>query len=566
VNTSEILDGRYRITRRVGIGGMGEVYHAERTRLGDDVAIKFMRSDANDGPRRERFMIEARAAAALRHPNIVSVIDFGIDDTRGPFLVMEYLNGPSLAQEIAESGPFEVQRAAAILADLASAIDLAHSIGLVHRDLKPANVVAHRYSDGDSLYKIVDFGIGIFVEPPDEATTVDTGPVLASLPYASPEQLLGERVDGRSDIYSLGATAFEMLTGRTPFALDDAKQAVARGLFGTPPRPSTIVPALGGHIDEAVLKALAKEPERRWPTARAFARALTGASSTRIEGATASTGSLHERYELGERIATGRLGSEIYDARHRAIGHPVVVRILRRTAGSGWAAGRARFLREARAMQVAHPSILQVRDFGEEPDLVYVVTDRVRGRSLREVLETEGRLPWHRGRRLMLDLLSAGQAVHRGGGLICGATSSIVRVCSDDDGERLVVSSAGIGEVRDVLASASEERLQALEISSSDLLYVAPEMLLGEEPDGRTDVYTVGVIAYEMLTGHLPFTAFTVPQLVVTIVEGAFADPRGLAPDLPESAANALARCLAYRPDRRFADMAELNSVLRDMA
>src|SRR5688572_33164358 len=120
---------------------MGEVYRAERVRLGDEVAIKFIRTEtAADPEARSRFMSEGRVSATLRHPNIVSVLDFGIDAARGPFLVMEYLNGPSLADEIAASGPLHIDRAISVVAALASAIDHAHSLGLVHRDLKPANI------------------------------------------------------------------------------------------------------------------------------------------------------------------------------------------------------------------------------------------------------------------------------------------------------------------------------------------------------------------------------------------------------------------------------------------
>ena len=189
-DTDVVLDGRYRITRRVGAGGMGEVYRAQRIRLGDEVAIKFIRADAGEDPRsRDSFMSEARASAALRHPNVVSVLDFGIDSARGPFLVMEYLNGPSVAQEIAASGPLDVRTASRILSDLASALDLAHSIGLVHRDLKPANIVTHRYDNGEVVYKIIDFGISMMLRGTDAATALDRGRVLGSLPYASPEQL-----------------------------------------------------------------------------------------------------------------------------------------------------------------------------------------------------------------------------------------------------------------------------------------------------------------------------------------------------------------------------------------
>src|SRR5262245_60552402 len=162
---------------------MGDVYRAERTRLGDEVAVKFIRADnrGGDALSRERFLSEGRLAAALRHPNIVSVLDVGIDSARGPFLVMEYLNGPTLAQEIAASGSIAVTRAGEILAGLASAIDHAHSIGLVHRDLKPANVVAHRYGNGEVVYKIIDFGIGTLTKGRDAATTRDRDLVMGSL-------------------------------------------------------------------------------------------------------------------------------------------------------------------------------------------------------------------------------------------------------------------------------------------------------------------------------------------------------------------------------------------------
>ena len=391
--------------------------------------------------------------------------------------------------------------------------------------------------------------------------TVDGPRIFGSLPYAPPEQLLGKPVDSRADVYGLGALAFEMLTGHPPFKEPDVSAMLTRVLFDKPPRPSTLKPDLDPHVDEAVLKALEKEPEQRWQTATAFASALVGAQPTRAERDEPRSGlGLGDRYELGERLGTGRLGSEIYAARHRAIGSSVAVRILRRSAGAAWETGRTRFLREAQAMQVAHPSILQVRDFGEDADLVYVVTDRLVGPSVRQMIDADGRLPWPRVRRLTQDLLSAGQALHRRGGLIFGITPAIVRVHVEGGEERLVISSAGIAEVQDVLAGASEERLRALQIPNSELLYVAPEVLLGEEPDGRTDIYSVGVIAYEMLTGRPPFTASTVPQLVAQIFSAGFADIRQLAPDAPNEAAQVIARCLAQRPDLRFADLAELQA------
>jgi serine/threonine protein kinase len=376
----DVLDGRYRILERIGRGGMGEVFRAERVRLGDDVAIKFVRTDAAvTDDLRARFMAEGRNLAALRHPNIVSVLDFGVDERRGPFLVMEHLSGPSLAAEIAASGPLDVNKAVRITTDLAAALDLAHNAGLVHRDVKPANVVAHRYSNGELSYKIVDFGIGTVIRKAGSTTTAPRQ-MFASLPYAAPEQLVGDEVDHHADVYGLGALAFEMLTGRPPFQADGASELFSKVMFGEVPCPSTLRATLDARIDQAVLTALERDVERRWQSATAFANALAGTQTHNDDAAARpSPSGLLERYELSERIDTGRLGSEVYAGRHRAIGSSVAIRVLRRSAAPGWAAARARFLREAQAMQVSHPSILQVRDYGEEPDLVYIVTDRVGG-------------------------------------------------------------------------------------------------------------------------------------------------------------------------------------------
>lgn len=209
-------------------------------------------------------------------------------------------------------------------------------------------------------------------------------------------------------------------------------------------------------------------------------------------------------------------------------------------------------------MQVAHPSILQVRDYGEEPDLVYIVTDRVGGISLRQLIDTEAPLAWARAHQLIAGLLSGAHAIHKRGGLVFGLTPSIIRVHRSDGDERLIMSSAGVAEVEDVLATAHEDRLRSLEVPTTDLLYLAPEILLGEEPDGRADIYTLGTVAYEMLTGRPPFAAFTITQLVAQIVAASYEGVRQLVPMTPDDAGLVIDRCLAYRPDRRHATLAEL--------
>jgi serine/threonine-protein kinase len=309
-----------------------------------------------------------------------------------------------------------------------------------------------------------------------------------------------------------------------------------------------------------VQKALAKRPQARWQTASDFAAALAASHTAPAPVVAISTSGLSNNYELGAVMARGRLGSYVHEARHRPTGHRVAVRLIRREDEASWNAARTRFMREARMTPVNHPSILRVRDFGEEPDLVYIVTDFVPGSSLHEVLDRDGPFTWNRGRPLMLDLVSATRALHMHGLLAFGLTPSIIRVATDAAGEHLVISSAGILDVDELVDDRHPHR--TLE-PSSEMLYLAPELLVGEKPDGRTDIFTVGAIGYELFTGRRPFAATTLPQLALDAFSGEIPDPRTYASSLPAAAAQCLLRSLAWRPDKRYADVVELENAFR---
>jgi serine/threonine-protein kinase len=217
-------------------------------------------------------------------------------------------------------------------------------------------------------------------------------------------------------------------------------------------------------------------------------------------------------------------------------------------------------MREARMAPLNHPSILRVRDYGEEKDLVYLVTDLLPGYSLREVLDNEGPFDWTDGRPMLMDLISAVRALHLHGLLAFGLTPSIIRLTADEGRDRLVISSSGVTEIREVLRPEGSQRPAGRGSIDNDAFYLAPELLVSEKPDGRTDIFTIGVIGYELFTGKRPFTARTLPQLVATALSGKVADPRKYAPTLPTEAALCLLRCLMPRPDKRFSDVIELES------
>jgi serine/threonine-protein kinase len=553
LTAGQVLDGRYEILAPLAEGGMGAVYRARRVLLGDEVAIKVILADAAGPAPLERFVRESRACAQLRHPHIVSIFDYNADDPQRPFLVMELLSGPSLKEELAARGQLEVEDLRRIIPSVCSALFLAHSRGIVHRDLKPANIVGHDFGGAERLYKIVDFGVANVRQSTDDTRLTGSHQFIGTVAYASPEQLTGGAVDARSDVYSLGAVVFELVTGRLPFEGPDAMAMVAGHLSARVPVPSAVRGGLPAWLDLAIGRALAKSPEDRWPDMAAFGAALAGPESVRATTAgRPHGGGLLATYDLGEPLGPGRLGSTVHRGVHRALGHPVAIRILRGGTARDEAV-RARFLREARALQVAHPSIIQVRDYGEEGDLVYVVTDFIEGASLREVLTASGPLPWDRLSRFVDQLLEAAHVLHRRKGLLCGLSPDIVRITSDEDGERLMISSAGIWQAQDLLGTLQEQTLRGMGLADTELRYVAPELMTGRSADVRSDIFTLGVLIYEMATGVPPFDGATLPALLGQMLSGRVEDPRSRQPSLPEAAGAAIRTALDAAPERRFA-------------
>ena len=558
----QTLDGRYEILEPIASGGMGSVFRARRLLLGDEVAIKVIRPDQGAERARERFMRESRACARLRHPNIVAIYDFDLDPEGDPFLVMELLSGNSLKDDIA-IGRLSAADVARVVPPLCHALHLAHSHGIVHRDLKPANIIAHEFAPGERVHKIVDFGVATIRESTDETRLTGAHQFIGTVTYASPEQLTGAPVDARSDVYSLAIVAFEMLTGRVPFEGDDPLAVVTRHLTTPAPRASSLRPDVPKPLDDAIARALAKSPDDRWPSITEFGQALSMTTSrVTVEAPRGSV--MGGAYELGDRIGPGRLGSEVFRGRHRALGHPMAIRVLRRTTQPNWDGVRARFLREAKTLQVAHPSIIQVRDYAEEDDAVYVVTDFIEGASLRETLSASGPMPWARLRPLLAQLIEAARVLHRRGGLLCGLTPDIIRVtpAGDEEDERVLISTAGIWQAQDLLATLQDSTLRGLGLADAELRYVAPELLTGQAADVRSDVFTIAVLAYEMATATLPYDGTSMPDLLGAMLRGAPADPGSLQPSLPASTAAAILKALRPAPGDRFATAKQFAAAL----
>jgi hypothetical protein len=274
------------MVEEIGRGGMAVVYRARDVRLGRWVALKVLAGDlARDDSFRRRFIRESRAAAAVDHPNIIPIFDAG--EAGGVlFIAMRYVGGQDVHSLLNRAGPLPPARAAGIVAQVASALDAAHACGLVHRDVKPANMLLGGLAeDGseDHTY-LSDFGIS----KTSQATTNLTlaGQVLGTLNYLAPEQIEGRAVDGRADAYSLACAAFEMLAGAPPFRRDQSLAVMWAQLSAPPPALTSARPDLPAAVDQVMFRGLAKAPEERYPSCRAFATALQeacGVSSAELQ-------------------------------------------------------------------------------------------------------------------------------------------------------------------------------------------------------------------------------------------------------------------------------------------
>jgi eukaryotic-like serine/threonine-protein kinase len=262
------INRRYRIDRLIGEGGMAEVYLGHDLLLNRPVAIKMLRQQyARDPNFRARFEREAQAAASFTHPNIIDIYDVG-EEGETPYIVMEYGAGDNLQQIIETEGPFEPDDVAALIEQVASALDYAHERGFVHRDIKPQNILV----DEQGLAKVVDFGIAKSLADTD-LTVAGTG--LGTVHYVSPEQASGLMATPSSDIYSLAIVAYEMLAGQLPFDADTPVGIAMQHVNEPPPNPSKLNPAVPKQVSDIILRALAKDPTKRFPTASTFASTLT---------------------------------------------------------------------------------------------------------------------------------------------------------------------------------------------------------------------------------------------------------------------------------------------------
>ena len=314
-----VIDGRYRVEKMIGEGGMGVVYQIAHVILGKRMALKILRGDmARDPEVVQRFIQEAQSATQIGHQNIIDISDFGKLPDDNIYFVMEFLDGESLTSFIGRGGSVPAQKALHIIRQIASALDAAHERGIVHRDLKPDNIYLVKQGHDESFVKVLDFGIAKVGGASSKLTK--TGMIFGTPHYMSPEQAAGQSVDRRTDIYALGVIMYEMFAGRVPFDGDTFMGILSKHMFQDPVPPSQVKGAALGAIEDIILRSLTKKAETRYQTMGELIadldRVNAGGAISIGRGGIAPPGNLADVLELPSRTEM-RMGQAAPPARSK---------------------------------------------------------------------------------------------------------------------------------------------------------------------------------------------------------------------------------------------------------
>jgi serine/threonine protein kinase len=545
----DLVADRYRITRFLGRGGMGEVYEAKDGTLDERVALKTVNATIADDSRAiSRLKREVQLARRVTHPNVCRIFDFGFH--RGPagevpFMTMELLDGETLYQRIKRAGRMSRDEAAPLAAGMAAGLAAAHRAGVIHRDFKSDNVFL--VADGSGVRAVVtDFGLARVAAASPGGLT-DPGVVLGTTGYMAPEQAEGQSdLTAAADIYALGVVLFEMVTGAWPFVSATRATTAAMRLRKRPPRARELVTGVDPRWDAAIARCLERRPADRFASAEEVAAALAaGESSSSESPAPVEPGERIGDYRIDRRIGEGGMGT-VYEATNTVIQKKVALKILQ-TAGAG---AVERFLREARAAcQIGHPNIVDVVSFGRMSDgRAYIVMELLVGENLEQRL-SRGPLPLGEALDVLEPICRALQAAHEKGIVHRDLKPANVFLAQSAGTTRLKLLDFGVAKLADRGDERVEQTREGAIIGTPR--YMSPEQARGSTVDARADVYSLGVMAFEMFTGEPPFSTGAAMEIIAQHLDQAPPSPSSRAPNLLPAIDRLLLAMLAKKPDAR---------------
>jgi serine/threonine protein kinase len=547
----------YDILGQLPPGGMGVVYRARQIGLKRTIALKMIRTGVHADPQeRARFRVEAEAIASLSHPHIIQIYDCG-ECSGMPYFAMEFAEGGNLAQRLA-GRPLPAAKAAELLETLAGAVQFIHEHGLIHRDLKPANVLL----TDQGVPKLADFGLAKRLD--QDLGLTRTRAVLGTASYLAPEQAAGDKraLSLAADVYALGAILYEMLTGQPPFQAETFEATIHQVLSEEVVPPSKLRPDVPAELEAICLKCLEKDPGHRFVSARALAEDLRRYQNGEpISIPSFGAFEWHARsarragYELLDILGAG-IGGIVYKARHLSLQRTVAIKMIA-VRGRLEPARLAGLRAEIEAVaQLHHPNIVEVYDFGEQNGEPYIAKEYVAGGNLAEFA---GLLkPAEQTAALVETLARAVHHAHQQG--VVHGRLKLSKVLLGTDGT-VKISGFGLARVLgDAMPTAAPDRWYS-GLSSC----LAPEQVadLTGAPDPATDVYALGAMLYELLSGRPPVLADTIRDTLEQVRFGKPEPPRQWRPEVPRELEAICLKCLEKEPAQRYPSAAALSEDLR---
>jgi eukaryotic-like serine/threonine-protein kinase len=563
----------YRILDRLGGGGMGVVYKAVDLKLDRPVALKFLSSQRGASEEhKRRFIREARAASALDHPNICTVYEIDETPDGALFIAMALCEGETLRDRIAR-GPLPVGEAVEIAEQIAAGLARAHGRGIVHRDVKPANVIVAP----DGRVKLVDFGIAKLA---DQSRLTRAGTTVGTAGYMSPEQLHGEEPDPRTDVWSLGVVIYEMVTGHSPFEAESETETVKAILRRAQQPMAVLRPGVPPALERIVERALAKRLEDRTASMDAMSAELRRLAAGLATPSRASDPDrtvveipaplpppplpetregLHGQavgpYEILEILGGGGMGV-VYKARDTRLARIVALKFLPPELTRDREA-KMRFEQEARAASsLDHPNLCTILEMGEAPDgRLYMAMPCYDGETLRRKIE-RGPLPVEEAVDVALQIARGLAKAHRNG-----------IIHRDVKPANLILTSDGVVKILDfgLAKLAGSAAISRTGSSAGTPAYMSPEQARGDEVDPRADLWSLGVVLYEMLTGRRPFRGEREQAVIYSILHESAQPLRELRPEAPPELARIVERLMAKRPEDRYPSIEEAIADLRTL-
>jgi serine/threonine protein kinase/TolB-like protein len=553
-----MLGDRYEIIKSLGEGGMGAVYKARDRELDRLVALKVIRPELAGHPEiLRRFKQELILARQVTHKNVIRIFDLGMADGR-KFITMDYIEGRDLKSILVERTKIPPAEAVPIIKQICRGLEAAHTEGVVHRDLKPQNIMV----DAAGRVWVMDFGLARSMEL---AGMTRTGALMGTPDYMSPEQARAEKVDARSDLFSLGIIFYEMVTGILPFQAETLMATLLKRVQERAAPPCELDPAIPRQVSDVVMKCLEVDREKRYQTTGEMLADLGGESASG-SGSVAQIDSISlsaippgaqfgPRYTIESLIGEGGMG-KVYKAHDNDLDRTVALKLVRPELASD-PNSMQRFKQELLlASRISHRNILRIHDLGDVGGVKFISMAYVQGDDLHDVLVKSGRMPVDRALNIAKQLASALDAAHAEGVVHRDLKPRNVLIDATD---HVYVSDFGLAKSLETESATGMTR--AGEVLGTPR-YMSPEQAESKPADHRSDLYSLGVILFEMVTGDAPFGGNSTLQVMYQHVTAKPKDPKVLNPELPDYLGKVILRCLEKNPVERYQSARE---VLHDL-